>query len=124
MFFLHQKTNGDDNDQNKANAQPDIEIKEVKTELITVKVEIESEDNDEAQKSGLDNDQEQLQLNVAESDKLDTSNADNEDSLNLTIGEEEAKIFQDEVRPFLIFNCHLSPIIGLICFLKSRISGN
>lgn len=28
---------------------------------------------------------------------MDTSNVDNEDSLNLTIGEEEAKIFQDEV---------------------------
>lgn len=28
---------------------------------------------------------------------LDNSNVDNEDSLNLTIGEDEAKIFQDEV---------------------------
>lgn len=44
-----------------------------------------------------DNDQEHLQLTVVESDKLDTSNVDNEDSLNLTIGEDEAKIFQDEV---------------------------
>lgn len=32
-----------------------------------------------------------------DTDKLDNSNVDNEDSLNLTIGEDEAKIFQDEV---------------------------
>lgn len=44
-----------------------------------------------------DADQEHLQLTVADSDKLDTSNVDNEDSLNLTIGEDEAKIFQEEV---------------------------
>lgn len=31
-------------------------------------------------------------------DKLLDNNIDNEDSLNLTIGEDEAKIFQDEVR--------------------------
>lgn len=31
------------------------------------------------------------------SDKLLDNNVDNEDSLNLTIGEDEAKIFQDEV---------------------------
>lgn len=35
---------------------------------------------------------------TAGSDKLlDNSNVDNEDSLNLTIGEDDAKIFQDEV---------------------------
>lgn len=35
---------------------------------------------------------------TAASDKLlDNSNVDNEDSLNLTIGEDDAKIFQDEV---------------------------
>lgn len=38
-----------------------------------------------------------MELTVIDSDKLDTNNVDNEDSLNLTIGEEEAKIFQDEV---------------------------
>lgn len=50
-------------------------------------------------KIGCDNDKdiEHLELTGIDSDKLDTSNVDNEDSLNLTIGEEEAKIFQDEV---------------------------
>lgn len=43
-----------------------------------------------------ENDQEHLQLTVGDADKIDTSNADNEDSLNLTIGEDEAKIFQDD----------------------------
>lgn len=65
-----------------------------------------SEDNE--------NDQEHLQLTVAESDKLDTSNVDNEDSLNLTIGEDEAKIFQDEVctraKKCLIFFFYLNSI--------------
>lgn len=56
-------------------------------------------DNNDVKETSEDNenDQEHLQLTVAESDKLDTSNVDNEDSLNLTIGEDEAKIFQDEV---------------------------
>lgn len=35
-------------------------------------------------------------------DKLLDNNIDNEDSLNLTIGEDEAKIFQDEVRILLL----------------------
>lgn len=51
-----------------------------------------------------ENDQEHLQLTVGEADKLDTSNVDNEDSLNLTIGEDEAKIFQDEVSHHLAFH--------------------
>lgn len=42
-------------------------------------------------------DDDHLQLTTVDSDKLDTSNVDNEDSLNLTIGEDDAKIFLDEV---------------------------
>lgn len=44
-----------------------------------------------------DVDDDHIQLTTADSDKLDTSNVDNEDSLNLTIGEDEAEIFQDDV---------------------------
>lgn len=39
-------------------------------------------------------------MTVNDADKIDSSNADNEDSLNLTIGEDEAKIFQDEVSKY------------------------
>lgn len=42
----------------------------------------------------VDDDADQIQLD--DGDKLDISNVDNEDSLNLTIGEDEAKIFQDQ----------------------------
>lgn len=53
-----------------------------------------------------DQDQDQIQLTMADSDKLDNNTLDNEDSLNLTIGEDEAKIFQDEVniKPYDIFS--------------------
>lgn len=44
----------------------------------------------------VDDDQDHIQLTMAESENLETSNVDNEDSLNLTIGEDEAKIFQDQ----------------------------
>lgn len=56
-------------------------------------------DNSEVKSTSgdIENEQENLQLTLVDSDKLDTSNVDNEDSLNLTIGEDEAKIFQDEV---------------------------
>lgn len=62
--------------------------------------EAEAESNGDADINAdvnAENDQEHLQLTVGDADKIDTSNADNEDSLNLTIGEDEAKIFQDEV---------------------------
>lgn len=61
----------------------------------------ENEENGDAD-GDAENDQEHLQLTVIDADKLDNSNVDNEDSLNLTIGEDEAKIFQDEVRHFFI----------------------
>lgn len=44
----------------------------------------------------VDDDQDQIQLTMADTENLETSNVDNEDSLNLTIGEDEAKIFQDQ----------------------------
>lgn len=56
------------------------------------------------------------------SDKLNDNNADNEDSLNLTIGEDEANIFQDEVRNHN--SMHASPeqenIDNFLCFFFSR----
>lgn len=65
------------------------------------KSETEATKKDDAEnkseKNEDEDDQEHLELTVVDSDKLDTSNVDNDDSLNLTIGEDEAKIFQDEV---------------------------
>lgn len=54
-------------------------------------------DQDQDQYQEQDQDQDQIQLTMADSEKLDSNTLDNEDSLNLTIGEDEAKIFQDEV---------------------------
>lgn len=55
-----------------------------------------------------DPDKDQIQLTMADSDKLDNNTLDNEDSLNLTIGEDEAKIFQDEVNHATHPNCKCS----------------
>lgn len=43
----------------------------------------------------VDDDQDQIQLTMAEAETMEVNNVDNEDSLNLTIGEDEAIIFQD-----------------------------
>lgn len=50
---------------------------------------------------------------------LETSNnvIDNEDSLNLTIGEDEEKIFQDEVSLFFFVNCTFNHLDTLFVFL-------
>lgn len=56
-----------------------------------------------------DQDQDHIHLTIVDSDKLDSNTLDNEDSLNLTIGEDEAKIFQDEVNAR--HNCKMLKLI-------------
>lgn len=75
------------NDANKANAENDVKNTENSKNCVVMCDAV----------GEVDDDQDQIQLTMADSDKLDTSNVDNEDSLNLTIGEDEAKIFQDVV---------------------------
>lgn len=81
----------DGDDENAANENVDTSEKTNSTE----------EANDSAVENKptetSDSDKDQIQLTMADSDKLDNNTLDNEDSLNLTIGEDEAKIFQDEV---------------------------
>lgn len=80
--------NEDKIDENKEESNGNENVEENGSEDVNATIEPDAE---------ADADQEHLQLTVADSDKLDTSNVDNEDSLNLTIGEDEAKIFQEEV---------------------------
>lgn len=113
-FFLLVSTNQcdsekkDDDSKADANAKTDVHVTENDEESGEEPViELtETSNNEIGIECDNDNDQEHLQLTVIDSDKLDTSNIDNEDSLNLTIGEEEAKIFQDEVVISIIFYCH------------------
>lgn len=97
-------------DEEEENADADENQKEENTNE-----NIENVENDEAAKSEnmdncvvdsvgeVDDDQDHIQLTMADAENLETSNVDNEDSLNLTIGEDEAKIFQDqEVNRFSI----------------------
>lgn len=112
--FLLVSTNQCDSEKNDeiskadANANADVHVTENDEESGEEPViELtETSNNEIGIECDNDNDQEHLQLTVIDSDKLDTSNIDNEDSLNLTIGEEEAKIFQDEVVISIIFYCH------------------
>lgn len=83
---------GDENGNGKTDADGDVEANDGKGD--------DEGDGDNGENDGdgnTENDQEHLQLTVNDADKLDTSNVDNEDSLNLTLGEDEAIIFQDEV---------------------------
>lgn len=105
-IFSHPKVNGGDEDGGAASNNVDEEEEETNEEAADKKP---TTDNGDAKSTSGDTEKEQerlqltvvdsehLQLTVIDSDKLDTSNVDNEDSLNLTIGEDEAKIFQDEV---------------------------
>lgn len=87
--------NDDENDGEPEAKKPATENNNVKNTSNDVKVEDNGETETDA--AAENENQEHLQLTVAESDKLDTSNVDNDDSLNLTIGDDEAKIFLDEV---------------------------
>lgn len=93
--------NGEDDDEDvPCKIQSDDEVDEILKEVEETKGDETNEETKNDNSGEADNEQEHLQLTVAESDKLDTSNVDNEDSLNLTIGEDEAKIFQDDVSYF------------------------
>lgn len=59
--------------------------------------EKKEEKKEEKEEPEQENEQDEDQLTVVDSDKIDSNTLDNDDSLNLTIGEDEAKIFQDEV---------------------------
>lgn len=87
------RTNGDDN------AKDDDDDEQ--TDDVTAKTEIKKEETNGTQ------DEETGDNDTTSCDKLLDSNIDNEDSLNLTIGEDEAKIFQDEVCLFQV-NYHSS----------------
>lgn len=109
---MAQTNGGDDGDDTSKNAKQDEEAKDTEeveeeedapeeekgqsNDKTDTKVTSDDVENGQEENQGQDK-EEHLQLTVAESDKLDTSNVDNEDSLNLTIGEDEAKIFLDEV---------------------------
>lgn len=84
-----------ENDANKSNAENNTNKIEFKKEIKEEQTVTNSNCNIVDEVGEVDDDR--LQLTAADSDKLDTSNVDNEDSLNLTIGEDDAKIFQDEV---------------------------
>lgn len=88
-----EKADADKSQNSETKATPAI-ANEDKSETETTK---KDDAENKSEKNEDEDDQEHLQLTVVDSDKLDTSNVDNDDSLNLTIGEDEAKIFQDEV---------------------------
>lgn len=84
----------DGDDENAANENVDTTEKTDSAEVV-IDIVVENPKTSET----TDPDKDQIQLTMADSDKLDNNTLDNEDSLNLTIGEDEAKIFQDEVNP-------------------------
>lgn len=91
-----------DDEEDNENVDADENQKEEKAnesieENADVMMKNESKENCIVDSVGeVDDDQDHIQLTMAESENLETSNVDNEDSLNLTIGEDEAKIFIDQ----------------------------
>lgn len=87
----------DGEDENVVNESTDTSEKADSAEVTNENVVENQASEPSEQEQEQEQDQDQIQLTMAESDKLDNNTLDNEDSLNLTIGEDEAKIFQDEV---------------------------
>lgn len=108
-------------DEDEGNAEEEEE-----EDLVVVKEEPEECDEivDEVGEVDKENFQDLHKFNDVRSNLNDSNNVDNEDSLNLTIGEDEEKIFQDEVITINIYVWSLFiNIIYLFLFSGARRKG-